>query len=49
LNTTKADVIVTHNAPNEPQLAPLRSIGFEDSGAEEGELVLDKEAWEKRL
>ena len=42
------DVIVTHNDPNKPQLAPLQSLGFQDSGASEGELVLNREEWEKR-
>jgi ribosomal-protein-alanine N-acetyltransferase len=47
-DTAEVDVIVTHNDPNKPQLAPLRSLGFQDSGAEEGELVLNREEWEKR-
>jgi hypothetical protein len=46
-DTTEADTIVTHNDTNAPQLAPLRSLGFQESGTDEGELVLHREAWEK--
>jgi len=47
-NTVEIDVIVTHNDPNHAQLAPLRSLGFQDSGASDGELVLSREARDAR-
>lgn len=39
--------IVTHNADHAPQLAPLRSLGFQPGNLETGELVLTREGWEK--
>ena len=42
--------VVTHNAPDHPaQLAPLESLGFTNQNAKEkGELVMSREAWERR-
>lgn len=40
--------IVTHNADFAPQLAPLRSLGFQPGDAETGELILQRVAWEQQ-
>lgn len=41
---TDADTIVTHNTCHEPQLAPLKSLGFERLDAENpGQLALAKD------
>jgi RimJ/RimL family protein N-acetyltransferase len=41
--------ITTHNADHPGQLAPLKSLGFEQGEGEKGELTINKAQWDKLL